>query len=234
MVQTDVPPRPETFARREASSRPKIQRAGPLSAHFKGLAAQLFMPAADSPSPQAIGITSCGHGEGVSSVAVNLAMCAAGLARSVVLVQVQMSRPAEISLQCSATPGLREFVTGSATIVECIHGVADGAFAVIPAGEAIGDDDLFASAETVTALLEGLRSEYDCIILDLPCLSENGSCLQWARQLDGIVLVIASEQLPRSEAVARLSQLEKVGAKVLGAVINQSRRYLPSWLDRRL
>src|SRR5947209_3949928 len=86
----------------------------------------------------------------------------------------------------------------------------------------------------VRHLLDALRDEFGLVIVDLPTVEEIGGHLSLASQLDGVLLVVAAECVTPAEARRAVEQLHRGGMRLLGAVLNAHRQYLPDWLCRRL
>jgi Mrp family chromosome partitioning ATPase len=78
-------------------------------------------------------------------------------------------------------------------------------------------------SEAMRRLLEAQRASFDYIILDCPPALAAADALALAPLVDAVLVVADSGSTNRS-AVARLrEQLEQVGGRVLGAVLNRDR-----------
>jgi Mrp family chromosome partitioning ATPase len=49
--------------------------------------------------------------------------------------------------------------------------------------------------------------------------------------VDGVILVVEADSTPVVEAEAAKRQLDKVGARILGVVLNRRRSYIPAFLE---
>ena len=83
-----------------------------------------------------IGITSCESGEGVSTVAMNLAKAAAQmLDLEVVLLDAHGSRPSlDHTVGVSRAPGLGDYLNGTALLSDCLWGTRLDRLTLLPAG----------------------------------------------------------------------------------------------------
>ncbi|MPN61366.1 Tyrosine-protein kinase YwqD [bioreactor metagenome] len=69
--------------------------------------------------------------------------------------------------------------------------------------------------------LDGLKGEYDSIIIDTPPIVAVTDAQLLAEHADGCILVVASGQADRDAAIKAKELLDKVNAKILGAVLNK-------------
>ena len=77
------------------------------------------------------------------------------------------------------------------------------------------EDSLF------TELLEALKQRYDYVLVDSPPIGSVIDAAIIAKQCDGAVFVVESETTSHKFAKRALTQLEKTGCRILGAVLNK-------------
>ena len=70
-------------------------------------------------------------------------------------------------------------------------------------------------------VLEALRSHYDWILIDSPPLLAMADTPVLASVVEGVVLVLAAEKTPRPSVVRAVEQIQGVGGKVIGVVLNR-------------
>ena len=113
-------------------------RADPLLLeHYQRLVASLRKWQDESGKASAmIGITSCTSGEGVSTVATNLAKVAAQtLDQEVVLLDARGSRPSlDRTMGISRWPGLGDYLKGTAALSDCLCDTRIERLTLLPAG----------------------------------------------------------------------------------------------------
>jgi Mrp family chromosome partitioning ATPase len=85
-----------------------------------------------------------------------------------------------------------------------------------------------------TELWYALRESYDEIVLDLPSAAHSRLGLAVAPYCDGVAVVIEAERTRAPVVESLVSHLRMVRARVLGAVMNRRRFYLPSPIYRLL
>jgi polysaccharide biosynthesis transport protein len=183
-----------------------------------------------------VGITSCESGEGVSTVAMHLAKAAAQmLDLEVVLLDAHGSRPSlDLTVGISRSPGLSDYLNGTALLSDCLCSTRLERLTVLPAGApdvgVPGDQDW----NGVRALFDELRREFGWVVVDLPPVAEFGGWLSMASHLDGVLLIVAAERVSGPAARRAADRLRHVGAHLVGAVLNGCQSYLPQWLESRL
>lgn len=184
-----------------------------------------------------VGLTSCHGGEGVSTLASNLAVAAAG-ARSgrVLLVDAHLAMPRLHALfGLARSPGLANVLAGHDAVKGTCRATRVANLSLLTAGESKGAlraDGL--SLEGLPDLLETVKQDYELVLLDLPPIEESAVPAALFQVIDGVLLVAESERV-RQETLSRAGRiLEYVGASVLGVVVNKQRRYIPRWLDHLL
>jgi Mrp family chromosome partitioning ATPase len=200
--------------------------AAPLQPYYRSLLASLRQPLEGQDSlPQVIGVTSTNRGEGVSSVALNLATCAArSLDQSVLLVDAHLDHPSLTALLKNTAQGLGEYLRGEAELPDCLHQSAYDPFTLLPAGK-VAQTGAWAP-NAVTALVESLRDAFSLVIVDFPPVVAWQNSPLLAQQTDGLLFVVAAEQTVSGAARRALDHLERYQVPLLGAVLNGSRHPL--------
>ena len=179
-------------------------------------------------------VTSAGPAEGKSTVAANLALALAETERDVLLVSADLRQPRVH--QFFALPnrsGLPDVLTddllrdGKVPASAMEDRIAGELWSVTrylwvmvsrPASPQVAAQ---LGSDAMRRLLEAQRESFDFIILDCPPALAAADALALAPLVDA-VLVVADRGSTNRKAVARLrEQLEQVGGKVLGAVLNR-------------
>jgi Mrp family chromosome partitioning ATPase len=197
--------------------------APPLQPHYRSLLANLRQPLEGHDGlPQVIGVAGTHRREGTSTIALNLATCAArSLDQSVLLVDAHLDHPSLTTLLRSTGPGLGDYLRGEVELPDCLHQSAYDPFTLLPAGKvtAAGAWD----PRSVAALMESLRNEFALVIVDFPPITDWKKSQMLAQRTDGILFVVAAEQTSSGSARRALDRLERCQVPVLGAVLNGSR-----------
>jgi uncharacterized protein involved in exopolysaccharide biosynthesis/Mrp family chromosome partitioning ATPase len=174
---------------------------------------RLLMAAADSlESPYNFGLTSCETGEGVTSIATNLAIALAQqyAGGGVLLINASaIDNPEGDGFLLEANP------------VCCPKKMA---FDLRKTYESQG----------LSKLLPLLKEHYRFVVFDLPAIRQASSVVRLAGMLDGVVFVLEAEGVHWEEAKRATDLLVQARANLLGAVLNKRRTYVPEWLSRRM
>jgi len=98
------------------------------------------------------------------------------------------------------------------------------------------EDDRIHSGRLVRSkkFIEKLQSLFDVIVIDAPALNEANEGVVYAQASTATILVVEAEKT-RKQVVDHLRDtLETAGAKVMGAVLNKRKFYIPEKVYRRL
>lgn len=184
---------------------------------------------------QAVGFTSTSAGEGVTTVAVNVAVSAASaLRRPVLLIDANDARPALARLfEVNEPGGFYDALAGRDGASTCLVKLPIEHLSLLTAGAADKRQMMSYDPAVLGDLLDAWRHEFDLIVVDLPPATDDTPCFALAGQLDGIVLVVAQGRARRAAVRRAKERLAATRATLLGAVWNMRRWHLPAWLSRR-
>lgn len=168
-------------------------------------------------------ITSPGPGEGKSTIVANLGYLLAQSGKKVIVVSADLRKPmVHKILQMPNRQGLTNILAGMASLDECLmpvplienlHFIASGPTPPNPA-ELLG-------SEQMSELINELERRADIVVFDAPPVVPVTDAAVMAPKMDGTVLVINMGAVPRELAVRSKAQLEAVGARVVGAILNR-------------
>lgn len=166
--------------------------------------------------------TSPGPGDGKSTVVSNLAVAWAQSGQRVVLVGCDLRKPVLHRIfPMSNTPGLTGYLTGQASLEEIIVPSREvSSLDLIPSGPVPPSPaDLLQSRAMIDAIAE-LRERYDLVLFDgAPAVAVTDAVVI-ANQVDGTVLVVRANEVPRDVALHAKQVLEQANARILGVVLN--------------
>ena len=78
--------------------------------------------------------------------------------------------------------------------------------------------------------LNFLRKKYDLVIIDTPPIRESSIGLAVSGKVDGVILVVAAETTRWPVSLRLKDQVEKVGGKLLGVILNKQKHYIPNYI----
>jgi len=167
-------------------------------------------------------VTSCGEGEGKSSVAANLAWALASESLRVIAVDCDLRKPTlNQLLGVEIEPGVSDHSSGG--VQSLIATTQNPYLEVIPAG--IPDRhpaDIVSSR--VPQLLASLRHQGAGVVMDCPPLSGAAETMTLAVSSDAVVVVVDARRFNPEELQQSVARLEASGATVAGVVLNRVRK----------
>ncbi len=201
---------------------------------YEQLSDQL-LKASKSPSAKkyVVGITSSLKGEGVSVVAANVAAQLASDKR-VLLIDTNVEHPSLPDIfDMKVTLGLLDVISNRRKRRLAIWNSPVENLDVMPVGtHNNGRHDL--SLDDTRKLINLLKKDYDCIVLDLPAVNEAGYSARLASLCDNVSLIVDAEHSRREVVKQAQKKLAQLNANVLGVVLNKRRFPIPEWIYRVL
>jgi capsular exopolysaccharide synthesis family protein len=171
---------------------------------------------------RSIVVTSPSGSEGKTTTAANIAIAFAQQGMRVLLVDCDFYRARLHQVFGVAnSPGLADLLLGTAAVEQVVRPTSLERVSVIPAGPLppVNPTDLL-GGDVMKALLASLAGDFDLVVLDTPPVLTNANAPILATQTDGVLLVVRAGQTDRDSAREAIQQLATVGARVLGAVLN--------------
>ncbi|MBP29600.1 CpsD/CapB family tyrosine-protein kinase [Methylobacterium sp.] len=181
-----------------------------------------------------VGITAVQTGEGVSTLARELAGAYARRGRSAVLIEANWSRPSLAEAYgLIGRPGFADIVAGAVAPSRGVHAVADG-LSLVPAGTPAAIRKATLDDGRVEDFLALVDERFDLALVDCEPITEIGDAAALSPFVDGFIVVIGAERTRRAVAQQALADLRAAGGAPLGVVLNRTRRPIPKWLYRWL
>ncbi len=174
--------------------------------------------------------------EGVTTVALGLAATMAEVARQGVLViDMNPANPAVAErLGVRTGPGLGEVLAKQVAPRDAIVATPVAHLSVLGTGRLPVD---FSQPDTLAQfeeMVKGLRADFDFVIIDAGSLEGTPDSLLVGSRIDSVVLVVQAERAGADTVREASADLRAAGARLLGAVLNRRRDYLPGFLSRRI
>lgn len=166
-------------------------------------------------------VTSSTPREGKTTTASNLAVSFAQQGMRVLLVDCDLRRARVHQLfGIAGAPGLTELVFGHIQPGLAIRATAVEGLHVLPSGTLPPNPLELLGSERLEETLRTLGEDFDIVILDTPPLLAAADASVLGRHADGVVLVVRAGSTERGMALDAVRQLHGVGARVIGAVLN--------------
>jgi capsular exopolysaccharide synthesis family protein len=164
-------------------------------------------------------VTGPSAGEGKSTTATNLAATLAQAAKRVVLVSADLRKPSvHRFFRMYNTVGLVDVLAGEASLRQVMKEVAG--VQLLLSGAIPSNPAEILQSEAMGEILDELKSNADFVIIDSPPALVVADALALAPRVDGVLLVADAEATTRGAVMSARSQLEQVGANLIGAVLN--------------
>jgi capsular exopolysaccharide synthesis family protein len=189
------------------------------------------------PKIQNILVTSAESDEGRTTTALGLALSAAILKpnKRILLVDLDLRQPMlHRMLGLDDRSGIREVIGNTLNIEDVLRSTNLANLTVIPSGkEALDFPEVFQS-EALAHFLRDVKSQFDIAFYDSPAINRYVDGHILSNVMDGILLVIRSDRSRGDEVVAAKNEINSGGGKVIGAIMNDFRNPIPSFLYRLL
>ncbi len=187
---------------------------------FKTLRANLEFAGDDV---KVIAITSCTPNEGKSSISMNLAKAFAESGKKVILVDADLRKSVLVGRYKTGAVrlGLTHYLSGQRKFNEvcCITNIPN--LYVVFAGPVPPNPSELLGRKYFANMLKTLRGVFDYVIIDTPPLGSVIDGAIVAKQCDGCVIAIASNEISYKFAQKVKNQLEVAECRILGCVLNK-------------
>ena len=170
-------------------------------------------------------VTSAGPTEGKSTVTANLAAVMGQAGQQVILVDADLRRPTLYkAFGVTSKPGLTSYLAGMvASVEDVLYDTEVEGVRLLPCGPLPPNAAELLNSGRMEQLLVELDERCDVVLLDSPPLLAVADAAILACMVSGVILVLEAGVTKIEGAAAALDVLNKAGAKVLGAVLNNVR-----------
>jgi polysaccharide biosynthesis transport protein len=180
----------------------------------------IFSAAADG--GRALVLTSANPGEGKTTTTANLAVALALNGAKVLVVEADLRRPAlHQHFRIQKTPGLSDLIVSKCQASQAIQSTRFKGLQVLPCGYVPPNPAELLGSTNMREIVQALRSCYDWVLIDTPPVLAMADTPVLCPLVDGIVLVVSAEQSPRPAVLRAVDQVQGVGGKITGVVLNR-------------
>lgn len=167
-------------------------------------------------------VTSAFENQGKSFISFHLAYSLSQVGKRVLLVDTDMRKSVlqrRMGLE-GVKLGLSEYLSGNAELGQVIYDVGIPNMHVLFSGKLVPNASALLSAKWLENLCTEVRDSYDYIIFDTPPICVVGDAAIVASFCDGTLLVIENGVTKKKTLAQMKSEMDKVGANVIGVVQN--------------
>ncbi len=175
-------------------------------------------------------VTSASPGEGKTTTAANLAVAFAQQGLRVLIVDCDLRRARLHKMfGVAREPGFTDLLLGSAAEEDVTNVTSITGLYVLTAGSLPPNPSELLGGEGARRTLGALTEAYDLVIVDTPPLLAASDAAILATIADGAVLVLKAGKTANAAAQQAVHQLTSVGARVVGAVLNDPDTTVPQY-----
>lgn len=167
-------------------------------------------------------VTSAFENQGKSFISFHLAYSLSQVGKRVLLVDTDMRKSVlqrRMGLD-GVKLGLSEYLSGNAELGQVIYDVGLPNMHVLFSGKLVPNASALLSAKWLENLCAEVRDSYDYVIFDTPPICVVGDAAIVASFCDGALLVIENGVTKKKTLAQMKSEMDKVGANVIGVVQN--------------
>lgn len=171
---------------------------------------------------RAVLFTSPGPAEGKSTVSSNLAVSVAQTGTEVVLVDSDLRKPTVHKIfGLNNSVGLTSVLTGQIKLEDAVQKTKIDGLSVLTSGPIPPNPAELLQSKSMRGIVERLKQEHERVLLDAPPVLPVADAMILSAYVDGVIMVISANHVPREMAVRAKELLENTNARLLGVVLNQ-------------
>ncbi len=193
---------------------------GTRSTYFEEIK-RIYLHLSNKPSVKTLLITAASTGEGKTSMALALASYLTSLGRKVLVIDADMRTPDVARLAgVEDGPGLAEVLAGKVIASSAIRR-DDRGVAILTAGAGKAGDDLLTS-DGFRTLLDGLKGNYDYILVDSAPVLNSTDAETVAGSVDMVVMVVAYARTSRKNLKKAAETLRQFAPEMPSVILNKA------------
>lgn len=203
------------FKKKQAADKAVVQNAATT------LFANIKFADVDNPIRSMV-ITSTIPNEGKTTVAVNLGKAIAASGKNVLLVECDMRRRSlATELGARARNGLYAVLSEQVPLQYAVVSTSTANLFFLDAEPGIPNPADILASKRFKRFANELKDVYDYVIFDTPPVGTFVDAAVLSTLVDGTLLVVRDDFTKRAELAAAHEQLNKAGARIIGAVLNR-------------
>ncbi len=200
---------------------------------YQRLGTHLLLPGRETTLLRDLMVVASQHGEGATTTA---ALFASTLAKrkklDVLLVEANFRTPAlEQVFPIQRNGGFAELVEGRQGIETVVQPTPQPQLFVVTSGHYESSPSSILESSRFGEVMEKLHERFQFVVFDSAPVNVYTDALILGPRMDGTVFVIEADRTRIDEAQRAKRQLERAGTKMLGALLNRRKSYLPAFVE---
>ncbi|HKL09924.1 MAG TPA: CpsD/CapB family tyrosine-protein kinase [Clostridia bacterium] len=193
----------------------------PISEAFKNIRTNIQFSSIDMDIKKIL-VTSTGPGEGKTSVICNLAVTIALTGKSVLLLDMDLRKPKiNRRFMLNNDSGATNVLAGRMELNEAVVRSSTPNLFILTSGPKPPNPAEIIGSKRMKDFLDEAGEMFDYILIDSPPVLAVTDASILSTKIDGTILVIESGKTEIDHAMESKKQLEKVGANIIGAILNK-------------
>jgi len=171
--------------------------------------------------PVVLAISSPSKDDGKSLVSSNLALAFASAGNKTLLIDGDLRcGTLHSTFDMKVTPGLVEYLTNGTGVDDVVRSTSTQNLFLLPRGTRANNAPELLVSEKMSALVEMARQRFDVVIIDSPPFIAGVDAYALGAVAGSILIVLRQGVSDRKLAAAKLTILDRLPIRILGAVIN--------------
>ena len=180
-----------------------------------------FLLSARAVGAKAVMVATAKPGQGGTSTVANLGISLAQDGKRVILVDADMRRPSLHRIfKVPNDFGLSSILSNEKDLDEVIFGTEVDNLLVIPSGSSPSNPSELLGSGRMRMLVQKLTEHADYVLFDTPSAIAFTDAVVLSQVVDGVMLVVRAQQVPRGAELQVRNLLNKADATILGVVLN--------------
>jgi capsular exopolysaccharide synthesis family protein len=176
--------------------------------------------------PKVILVTSAEKGEGKSTTTANLAAAYALENKRVIMIDADLRKPTLHHFFGKTNRiGLSNLLVQQCSLEEAVWDTGIPGLMMMGSGTIASHPTEMLGSERMKALIQKLGQSFDIVLIDSPPVIMFSDAQILAAQCDGVLMVINCGRVKSGAAKKAKEQLDFVGARILGAILNNVKKY---------
>lgn len=197
----------------------QVDATSSLAESYRQLRTAVLLSSAEH-APRTMLVTSSQPTEGKTTTSVNLAISLAQTGSSVLLVDADLRRPRIHKIfSLKNSRGSCNYLAGDSELGALIQTALPNLY-VLPVGPLPPNPAELLGSQRMRQMVETLSANFDYVVIDSPPVASFADGLILSSMVEGVIIVVKAGVTSREMAQRTKANLQAVGAKVLGVVVN--------------